>query len=257
MIADVSTVVARGMGVRRGRRWILRPAAFGIAGGVVGLAGPPGVGKTTLLSTFATLRRPQVGALEILGYDTRVPAELRSVRARLGYLPDDFGWAASLRVSDFVAYAAYYKRTPAAAVDAVLARMDLRDVASMELGMLPADIRLRAGLAATCVHEPEIVLLDEPLSGIDDDTVDLWPLIRSLAPTVLVTATATERLTGRCDRILTLARGRLTMLPAEPTPPGRAGPRPATAAHASAAPATGSRRAYATAPRPSRIGAGV
>jgi ABC-2 type transport system ATP-binding protein len=258
MIADVSTIVARGMGIRRGRRWILRPAAFGIAGGVVGLAGPPGVGKTTLLTTFATLRRPQAGALEILGYDTRDPAELRSVRARLGYLPDDFGWAASLRVSDFVAYTAYYKRAPAEAVEAALVRMDLRDVATMELGMLPADVRLRAGLAATCVNEPDIVLLDEPLADIDDEAVDLWPLIRSLAPTVLVTAQAAERLSGRCDRIFTLARGRLTARPtepAEPAPSCRAGPRPATATTTTA---VHPRRAYATAaPRPARIGAGV
>jgi ABC-2 type transport system ATP-binding protein len=250
MIADVSTIVARGMGIRRGGRWILRPAAFGIAGGVVGLTGPPGVGKTTLLATFATLRRPQVGALEILGYDTRDPAELRSVRARIGYLPDDIGWAASLRVRDFVAYAAYYKRAPAEAVEAVLSRMDLRDVAAMELGMLPADVRLRAGLAATCVHEPEIVLLDEPLSGIDDEALDLWPLIRSLAPTVLITAPDTEPLTGRCDRVFTLTRGRLTTMPAEPAPPGRAGSGQTVAVRP--------RRAYATAPpRPSRIGAGV
>src|SRR4051812_30716159 len=122
MIADVSTIVARGMGVRRGGRWILRPAVFGVAGGVIGLAGQPGVGKTTLLATFATLRRPHVGALEILGYDTGDPAELRSVRARIGYLPDDFGWAEGMRVSDFVAYTAFYKRVPTGAVHAAVER---------------------------------------------------------------------------------------------------------------------------------------
>ena len=211
MIADVSTIVARGMGIRRSGRWLLRPAAFGIAGGVIGLAGPSGVGKSTLLATFATLRRPHVGALDVLGYDIGNATNLRSVRARIGYLPARFSWAANLTAREFVAYAAYYKRMPAASVDAALERMELTEVASIELGLLPADVRLRAGLAATCVHEPDLVLLDEPLTGLDDQrTAELIPLIRSLAPAVLLTATDP----GWCDQVLTLSRGRL----AEPEP---------------------------------------
>ncbi|GAA2111062.1 hypothetical protein GCM10009780_66580 [Actinomadura alba] len=268
MIADVSTIVARGMGIRRGGRWILRPAVFGITGGVIGFAGPRGAGKTCLLSTFATLRRPHVGALEILGHDTGNPAGLRAARALLGYLPGDFAWAADLRVGDFVAYAGYYKRVPAGAVEAALDRFELRDVASMSLSMLPADMRLRAGLAATCVHRPRLVLLDEPFAAIDggtgdrtedragdktgekavDKAMELWPVIRSLAPTVLVTASAADRLVGRCDRIFTLARGRLTEPAVETGPSHRSAPRPA--------PPVRSRRAPGRT-RPQRIGAGV
>ncbi|HEU5159096.1 MAG TPA: ATP-binding cassette domain-containing protein [Streptosporangiaceae bacterium] len=211
MIVESPAIVARDMGVRRGGRWLLRPAAFGIAEGVTGLAGPPGVGKTSLLATFATLRRPNTGTLEILGFDTGDSHNLREIRARLGYLPDNFRWAATLNVRDFVGYVAYYKRAPKAAVDAMLARMELEDVASMELGVLPADVRLRAGLAATCVHEPDLVLLDEPCRELDEPArAELMPLIRSLAPTVVLTAPAAQQLTGWCDRVLTLVRGRLT-----------------------------------------------
>jgi ABC-2 type transport system ATP-binding protein len=214
MIVETSAIVARDLGVRRGGRWLLRPATFGIAEGTTGLAGPPGVGKTSLLATFATLRRPHTGVLEVLGRDTEDSGNLRAIRARIGYLPGNFSWATSLSVGDFVGYAAYYKRVSNGAVQSVLARMELDDVASMELGVLPPDVRLRAGLAATCVHDPDVVLLDEPLSGLDEDVRDdLIPLISGLAPTVLLTAPAAQQLTGWCDRVCTLARGRLTELP--------------------------------------------
>src|ERR687887_1695782 len=104
MIVESSAIVARDMGVRRGGRWLLRPATFGIAEGVTGLAGPPGVSKSSLMATFATLRRPHTGALWILGYAAEDPANTRSIRTCIGYLPDNFSWAESLTVGDFVAY---------------------------------------------------------------------------------------------------------------------------------------------------------
>ncbi|WP_285495102.1 ATP-binding cassette domain-containing protein [Actinomadura sp. NBRC 104425] len=240
------------MGVRRGGRWLLRPAAFGIAGGVTGLAGPPGTGKSTLLATFATLRRPQVGALRILGRDTANCADLRAARARIGYLPGRFHWADNLTAAEFVAYAAYYKGMRGTAVRPALRRFDIADTAATELALLPPDVRLRAGLAATCVHEPELVLLDDPLgvasarrgapargpssrrgggaharTGADArfpygdpadqadlaDLAELMPLLHSLAPTVVITAPAPQLLTGWCDRLLALSRGRITDLP--------------------------------------------
>jgi ABC-type multidrug transport system ATPase subunit len=214
MIADVSTIVAREMGVRRGGRWLLRPATFGFAGGVIGLTGSPGAGKSTLLDTFATLRRPHVGTLNVLGYDIGNFSDLRRLRARIGYLPADFRWAAGLSVHDFVAYSAYYKRISMSAVNSTLERLELSDIATMELGRLPAEVRLRAAFAATCVHDPELVLLDEPLAGMSERAADeLVPLLRALAPTVVVTAPAAGQVAGWCDQIFALVRGRLT----EPT----------------------------------------
>jgi ABC-2 type transport system ATP-binding protein len=210
MIADFSTIVARGLGIRRGGRWILRPTTFGITSGVVGLAGPPGSGRSALLETLATLRRPTVGDLELLGHDVTDPAGQRAVRARLGLLPGRFGWAAGLTAGEFVGYAAYFKRTPKEAVDAILERFELTDSAELEMDMLPADLRLRAGLAATCVHRPDLVLLDEPLTDVSEpERHDLIGVIRGLAPTVVVTAPDPAELTGWCDRVFSMARARL------------------------------------------------
>jgi ABC-2 type transport system ATP-binding protein len=210
MIADFSTIVARGLGIRRGRRWILRPTTFGITSGVVGLAGPPGSGRSALLETLATLRRPAIGELELLGHDVTVPAGQRAVRPRLGMLPARFGWAAGLTAGEFVSYAAYFKRTPKGAVDAILERFDLTDVAELEMDMLPADLRLRVGLAATCVHRPHLVFLDEPLNGIaEPERHELIGVLRGLAPAVVVTAPDPAELTDWCDRVFSMARARL------------------------------------------------
>ncbi len=210
MIADFSTIVARGMGIRRGGRWILRPTTVGITSGVVGLAGPPSSGRSALLETLATLRRPSVGALELLGHNVTEPAGQRAVRTRLGLLPDRFGWAAGITVREFVAYAAYFKATPKDAVDAILQRFELTDAAELEMDMLPADLRLRAGLAATCVHRPALVFLDEPLSRVAESERDeLIGLVRGLAPAVVVTAPDAAELTGWCDRVFSIARARL------------------------------------------------
>jgi len=202
---------------------------FGVSEGVVGLAGPPGAGKSTLLATFATLRRPDAGALHVLGHDVAHAAGVRAARAGVGYLPARFSRAEHMTAGEFVEYAAYYKRTSASAARSMVRRLDLGEAAGTELALLPPDVRLRAGLAAACVHEPEVVLLDDPFGelcaaaepwptgaggpgrrALTAAMAELVPVLRTLAPTVVVTADATETLTGWCDRLFTLARGRLT-----------------------------------------------
>jgi ABC-2 type transport system ATP-binding protein len=222
MIGDFSAIVARGLGIRRGRRWILRPTTFDVTHGVVGLAGPAGLGRSAVLETLATLRRPSAGDLEVLGHDVTRRAGRRAVRARIGLLPARFAWVSGLSTRDFVAYASYYKCTPRRAVDAILERFGLSDAAALEMDMLPQDLRLRAGLAATCVHEPELVFLDEPLTGIgDSEREELIPLLRGLAPTVVVTAADPAELTGWCDRGFSMVRGRLIESPRVPLPRAR------------------------------------
>ncbi len=219
MIADISSIVAWEMGIRRGGRWILRPTTFDIASGVVGLSGP---GRSALLETLATLRRPSTGGLELLGHDVTRRAGRRAVRPRIGLLPARFDWAAGLTARDFVAYAAYYKCTPRPAVDLILERFGLIDAAELEMDMLPRDWRLRAGLAATCVHQPDIVFLDEPLCGIDErERHDLVPLLRELAPVVVLTAPDPAELAGWCDQGWSTVRGRLVESPGSPRPRAR------------------------------------
>ena len=85
---------------------------------------------------------------------------------------DFSGWAAGVTAREYVAYAAYFKATSKDAVEAILERFELTDAAEFEMDMLPADLQLRAGLAATCVHRPDLVFLDEPLGSVTDPERD-------------------------------------------------------------------------------------
>ncbi|MBA8951308.1 ABC-type branched-subunit amino acid transport system ATPase component [Actinomadura namibiensis] len=145
-----------------------------------------------------------------------------------------------MKVDEFVRYAAYYKRVREPQVRAVLKRFELSEAAGAEMGLLPPDVRLRAGLAATCVHEPDLVLLDDPFAGLEAAAAaELVPVVRTLAPSVVVAAEAAGPLAGWCDRLFTLARGRLTELPdaacADPAPMGPLHTEPAPAGRIRAA----------------------
>lgn len=222
VIAGVSTIVARDMGIRRAGRWLLRPASFTIAEGVIGVAGAAGTGKSTLLATFGTLRRPSTGVLEVLGHDVGTPAGRRRARAGLGYLPGH-RQDPDMTTADLISYAGFFKRVPSDAVTATIRRFGLTDVAGLTLTRLPRDIRFRAGIAAACVGAPRLVLIDAPMTtGLDPRSwSELLPLLRDAAPTLLVTARTVDELDDWCDRVLILARGRLNerVVPADDTLP--------------------------------------
>ncbi|MCD0451372.1 ATP-binding cassette domain-containing protein [Actinocorallia sp. API 0066] len=225
MIVETSAIVAKGLGVRRGGRWVLRPVSFGLPQGAVGIVGPAGSGTSDLLATLATLRRPHTGRLEVLGHDAGARAGLRLLRSRIGFLPASSPWAASSSVRDFVSYAAYYQRRPPTSVARVLGMLDLDDVAGWPLSSLPPDLRVRAGLAAACVHEPDIAFLDHPLTGLSDTAAaELGALIAAAAPTVVVTSAETGPLTSWCDSVLVLHHCSLTPADRAPVPCPPPGP---------------------------------
>jgi len=219
VIVETSAIVARGLGIRRGGRWVLHPASFGLPEGLVGIAGPDPADRSDLLATLATLRRPQTGRLEVLGLDVRTRACLRRLRTRIGFLPARARWAAGFTVHDLVSYAAYYQRRPPSSVRDVLTSLELTDVAAWPYGDLPPDLRVRAGIAAACVHRPEIAFLDEPLTPLGEAArAELVPLLSGLAPTVVVTAPEADWLLPWCHRVLRLERALLAPADGAPLP---------------------------------------
>lgn len=184
------------------------------AGAVTALVGPNGSGKTTLLLMLAGLLVPDAGEIRVGGHDpvTDGPA----ARAVTGWMPDAFGTWDSLTAREVLTtfHAAY--RLPAGLADQraleLLDTVHLREYADRPASVLSRGQKQRLGLARALVHDPQVLLLDEPASGLDPRSrVDLRHLLRRLAAegrTVLVSSHVLAELDEMADDAVFISRGR-------------------------------------------------
>lgn len=154
------------------------------AGAVLALVGPNGAGKSTLMRCITALDVPTEGTIKVAGLD--VEADPRGVHAAIGYLPDFFGLYEELSVRKALTYAARSRgvavgETPAA-VEMAAARVQLTDRLEARAGELSRGLKQRLAIAQTIVHQPRVLLLDEPAAGLDPEARrSLSDLILSLA----------------------------------------------------------------------------
>jgi len=183
-------------------------------GAVTALVGPNGSGKTTLLLVLAGLLVPDTGRVTIAGHDPVAVGP--AARAVTGWMPDTFGTWDSLTVREvLLTFAAAYRLPAALArtrVDALLATVHLGEYANRPASVLSRGQKQRLGLARALVHDPQVLLLDEPASGLDPRSrVDLRVLLRSLAEqgkTVLVSSHILSELEEMSDDVVFVSRGR-------------------------------------------------
>ena len=191
------------------------------AGEIFGLVGPNGAGKTTILRILATLLRPSAGEAEIAGWSvTRNPDQVRAV---LGFMPDVFGVYDDMKVWEYLDFFARCYGIPAAGrrrmIADLLELVDLGDKRDQYVQTLSRGMQQRLCLAHALVHDPQILLLDEPASGLDPRArVELRELLRelrSLGKTILISSHILPELEELCtsvaivDRGLVLAQGRV------------------------------------------------
>lgn len=182
---------------------------------ITALVGPNGAGKTTLLRCLAALDSPLRGRIAIAGAD--VAEDPRAAHRRLGYLPDTYGLYETLSVQQCLAYFAAAHGLPRAARrDAVVraaARLALTDRMEQAAGTLSRGLRQRLGIAQALIHEPDVLLLDEPASGLDPEArIDLGNLLIRLSQggmTILVSSHILAELEDYSTHMLVLDRGRL------------------------------------------------
>jgi len=184
------------------------------AGQVTALIGPNGAGKTTLLLVLATLLVPDAGTVRIAGHDP--VTEPYAVRARTGWMPDVFGTWESLTCREVLATVADAYRLPRPAararIEELLELVHLADLADRPTQVLSRGQKQRLGLARALVHDPEVLLLDEPASGLDPRSrIELRGIVRGLAArgtAVLVSSHVLAELDELVDRAVFVARGR-------------------------------------------------
>ncbi|MFF3064909.1 ABC transporter ATP-binding protein [Oerskovia sp. NPDC057915] len=183
-------------------------------GRVTALVGPNGSGKTTLLLVLAGLLTPDTGSVRVAGFDP--VTQSFAARARTGWMPDAFGTWDSLTTREVLTTIAAAYRLPAAAGAAraaeLLALVHLEEYADRPASVLSRGQKQRLGLARALVHDPDVLLLDEPASGLDPRSrVDLRVLVRDLAArgkTVLISSHVLTELDEMADDAVFLSRGR-------------------------------------------------
>ena len=184
------------------------------AGEVAGFLGLNGAGKTTLLKILCGLLLPSTGRVQIDGID--VLDQPREVRRRIGFLPEQPPIYGDLTVRQMLGYAGQLNGLTRSElgprIDQVLAATELTSVADDMVSWLSQGYRQRLGIAQAIVHRPALVILDEPITGLDPkQIVGMRGLIRGLAEhhTVLVSSHILGEIHQTCDRLLVLHQGRL------------------------------------------------
>lgn len=198
-----------------GRLHALKGVSFELRPGqVAGLLGPNGAGKSTTIRILTGIIPPDAGCASLCGHDTLT----RSIAARsvLGYLPESAPSYPEMSVRNFLAYRASIQGIPPrerrAALDRAIERCWLGDVRARPIGQLSKGYRQRVGLAAAILHDPRVLILDEPTNGLDPTQIArMRALVRELGTdrTMLISSHILPEIEQLCSRILIVAGGEL------------------------------------------------
>ena len=185
-------------------------------GEIVGFLGPNGAGKTTTMRMLTTYLVPTSGRASISGHD--VLDEPLEVRKTVGYLPENVPLYPEMRVREYLTYRAKLKDVQRSkrrsAIDHVLTRCGLIDFERRILGQLSKGYRQRVGLAESLVHDPDLLILDEPTAGLDPIQVrEVRGLIRELGErhTILLSTHIMSEVEAVCGRVILIAAGRIAI----------------------------------------------
>lgn len=189
--------------------------SFQVAEGeIIGLLGLNGAGKSTTLKILAGLIVPSSGSVRIAGVDALQDPD--ALRARIGYLPEEPPLYRDMTVTGFLRHIGRLKGMTSAAVERrlpeVIELADLQGREDQVIATLSHGYRKRVGIAQAVIHDPKLVILDEPISGLDPaQIVEMRKVVRALGKgrAVLISSHILGEISQTCDRILVLNQGRL------------------------------------------------
>ncbi len=203
-----------GVSKKYGRAPALRPTTLDLQRGVVGLLGPNGAGKTTMLRLLSTALTPSSGRIVVAGFDvTESHAERVEARRRIGYCPQEVMFPRGMTAFAFLDYLAVLKEWKDKGrrhteVHRVLDLVHLGDRGAMKIVKLSGGQRRRLAIAQALIGSPELLILDEPTTGLDpEQRASLRGLLSGLAGTVLISTHQTEDVSALCDRVLVIDAG--------------------------------------------------
>lgn len=181
---------------------------------IVGFLGLNGAGKSTMLKILAGVLLPSAGSVKVGGLDASNDPD--ALRRKIGFLPEEPPLYREMRVREFLQWCGEVKGRSKLqvreAMPQVLETCDLTPVADRVIGELSHGYKKRVGIAQAIIHRPEVVILDEPISGLDpQQIVEMRSVVRSLQEhsTVLISSHILSEIEQTCDRILVIHRGRI------------------------------------------------
>src|SRR3954451_12095804 len=184
-------------------------------GDLFGFIGSNGAGKTTTLRILATFLTPSAGQARVLGHD--VVREADAVRHIIGYMPDFFGVYKDMEVTEYLDFfGACYKIAAVQrekTVNDVLELVGLSEKKGALIGALSRGMQQRLGLARVLIHDPQVLLLDEPASGLDPrariDMMAILQELQRLGKTIIISSHILSELQTLCNRVAIIEKGKL------------------------------------------------
>ncbi|MDP3057449.1 MAG: ATP-binding cassette domain-containing protein [bacterium] len=185
-------------------------------GEVVGILGPNGAGKTTLLRILVTFLKADDGEVLIDGLDISDFTNHENIKSKIGYLPEHAPLYEDLTVREYLEFVGKMQGIPENDLDErilyVLKKCGLKEKKNSEISTLSKGYRQRTGIAQALIHDPKIVILDEPTTGLDpNQRIEIRDLIKEIgkSKTVILSSHVLSEVQATCSRVLIINKGRI------------------------------------------------
>lgn len=181
-------------------------------GEIVGFLGPNGAGKTTTMKILTTYIPASAGEARVCDYDVEEDAAI--VREKIGYLPEHNPLYKDMYIREYLQFISgiHKLKKPKDRIEELIALTGLEREAHKQIGQLSKGYRQRVGLAQAIIHDPEVLILDEPTTGLDpNQLLEIRGLIRNLGKekTVLFSSHIMQEVQALCDRVIIINRGQI------------------------------------------------
>ncbi|GAB6886521.1 ATP-binding cassette domain-containing protein [Desulfothermus okinawensis JCM 13304] len=183
-------------------------------GEIVGLLGPNGAGKTTTLRLLTGYLEPSSGSIKVKGY--KVPDDYVEIKSTMGYLPESVPIYKNLMVYEYLTFVGSLrgieKKQLIKQIKTVATRCQIKEILDKDIGELSKGLLQRVGIASVLIHDPEVLILDEPTTGLDPNQIlEIRDLIKEIGTkkTIILSSHILSEVEATCSRVIIINKGKI------------------------------------------------